>query len=73
MSIPFDTLDVDQRDEVLMKLQEGLAQLRREYRLAGEAITPAEGEARVQRATQGRLAMLQRLDQLGLIEWYQNQ
>jgi hypothetical protein len=73
MSIPFDNLDVDQRDEVLSKMQTGISAIREEYRLSSGALTEAERSARLARANAGRLAMMQQLDQLGLIGWYQEQ
>lgn len=73
VAIPFDGLDADQRDEVLTAMQNGLGNIRREYRAAADALTDDERTARMARATQGRLGMMQKLDQLGLIGWYQEQ
>lgn len=71
MPIPFDNLDADQREETLTKLSDGLAAIRREYRLSADAVTPEERAARAQRAEAGRFSMLQKLDALGLLAWYE--
>lgn len=73
MSIPFDNLDSAQRDDVLRKMSLGIDGIRRDYTLAAQALTTEEREARTAQAQAARLGMMQQLDALGLIGWYQEQ
>lgn len=73
MSIIFDILELEQKDEFLSKLESGIRGTRGLYARINQALTQEEKNALINASDTGRYTLLAGLDQVGLLDWYYEQ
>lgn len=69
----FDDMTLSDKDSFLSQLEAGIRGTRALYSRIEQALTQEEKNALTTASSQGRYKLLAGLDQVGLLDWYQEQ